>query len=654
MRQYCVYDIETYYNCFLFCAKLTTSNDNGSNTYLYEISDRANQRNELLQFLSYLQNANIEMVGFNNLGFDYLVIHELMVNPYTFDAKKGYDTAQKIIGSQKFGQKVRGVSVTKRLIPQIDLMKLNHFDNKAKMTSLKAIEFAMRSDSVQDLPYSPHEKLTSEQIDHLRAYNIHDVEQTEKFLWKCEHHIEMRREYLAEGILFGDVLNFSDVKIGEQYMINRLGKTLCYKGGKPNQTFRSVVEFKDIILPKIKYRTQKYHDVYEWFKQQRKLATGSNPSLTVELAGLEFHFGIGGVHASADNKIYHTTDTHQIIDIDVAGMYVAVAIANRFAPEHLGQAYVDAYRQIKEDRAKYPKGSSRNKALKLAGNGTYGNSNNPFSPFYDPKYTFSVTVNGQLQILQLVEMIDLIPDCELIQANTDGITVRILKENKSWFDLWCREWETMTGLELEEVLYSRMIIRDVNNYIAETMEGKLKRKGCYEYPITEKDYDSVWNKNFSNLASRKAAEKFMLDGWSIEQTLRMCTNKFDFMLRFKATGTSKLFVGGVQQLKFIRYYVSTKGGDMIVQREPKGEIGQYKRKNKLKDEYFNKIMEEIGPNVWDERIHNKKKTKYEITETAKEKGYKVKVCNHVDDFDWFDVDWSYYINEANKVIIQEK
>ena len=91
-----------------------------------------------------------------------------------------------------------------------------------------------------------------------------------------------------------------------------------------------------------------------------------------------------------------------IIDIDVAGMYVAVAIANGFSPEHLGQDFVNAYRQLQSDRAQYPKGTTMNAVLKLAGNGVYGNSNNPYSCFYDPKYTFSVTVNGQLQLLQLV------------------------------------------------------------------------------------------------------------------------------------------------------------------------------------------------------------------------------------------------------------
>jgi len=644
------YDIETYPNIFTFCGKFKDSDE----VQIYEISDRMNERASLLNWLGYLRNINAEMVGFNNLGFDYHIIHDLMINPYTFGYQTAYDIAQKIITAQRYNKRVKGYGVSTRLIPQIDLLKVCHFDNKAKMTSLKALQFAMRSHSLEDLPFDIRD-LNNEEKDKLKKYNVHDVTETENFLTKVEHHIDMRREFLNDGVLTGDVLNFSDVKIGTEYMISRLGKGKCFSGGKPRQTFRTHIAFKNIILPKIHFRTEPYIETLNWFKNQEIFIEKSErPKLQADLSGLHFHFGVGGVHASAENKIFETTETHQIIDVDVAGMYPAVAIANRFSPEHLGQNFVEAYKQIKEDRAKYAKGTARNLAMKLAGNGAYGNSNNPYSPFYDPQYTFSVTINGQLQILQLVEMIDLIPDCELIQGNTDGITVRLNKKYEYLFELWCSEWEKMTGLVLERVDYSRMWIRDVNNYISETMNGKLKKKGTYWYPSNDKEYDGWWNKNFSNLASKIAAEKVMTHSWPVEGALRLVTNPFDFMLRYKATGASKLFIGEEKQLKTVRYYVSTDGQPMKKVAPPKGEVGQFKRKSKLKDEYFNQILSEIGRDVWDERIHTKNKSKYAIVETSVQSGWKVKQCNVASDFNWNDVDWRYYIEESNKIIIGSK
>lgn len=464
---YYVFDIETYPNCFLFCGKFTHLSD----IQLFEISDRRNEREALVTWLSYLRNVQCEMVGFNNLGFDYPIIHELIINPYQFTYEKASQMANNIIAAQTGFNNFKGIGIQNRVIPQIDLMKVCHFDNANKRTSLKQLQFAMRSESLEDLPFEIRD-LTDQEKDVLREYNIHDVTETEKFFKRHEHVINMRREYVQDGVLSGDVLNFSDVKIGTEYLISKIGKYNCYAGGKPRQTLRYQIFFNKIILPKIYFRTEPFQNVLTWFRKQVIDVTSKEekPSLEAKLAGLDFHFGVGGVHASAENKIFHTDDEYQIIDIDVTGMYVSVAIANSFAPEHLGENYSRSYRQLKEDRARYPKGSSMNAALKLAGNGAYGNSNNAYSPFYDPQYTFSVTVNGQLQILQLVELIDLLPDCEIIQANTDGITVRLKKINEPFFKLWCDEWEKMTGLALEYVKYNRMWIKDVNSYLAEYQE----------------------------------------------------------------------------------------------------------------------------------------------------------------------------------------
>ena len=71
------------------------------------------------------------------------------------------------------------------------------------------------------------------------------------------------------------------------------------------------------------------------------------------------------------------------------------------------------------------------------------------------------------------------------------------------------------------------------------------------------------------------------------------------------------------------------------------------------DEYFNSVMKEIGKGVWDERIHTKNKSVYGIVETSVQSGWKVKECNKASDFDWNDIDWRFYIEEAKKIIIGE-
>ena len=68
-----------------------------------------------------------------------------------------------------------------RLLQQLDLFKLNHFDNKAKSTSLKMIEFNSRSPNIEDLPFPVGTYLQNEQMSTLVEYCFHDIKETIKF-----------------------------------------------------------------------------------------------------------------------------------------------------------------------------------------------------------------------------------------------------------------------------------------------------------------------------------------------------------------------------------------------------------------------------------------------------------------------------------------
>lgn len=659
MSRFYIYDLETLKNFFSFTGKFEGDDE----IHVFEISPRKNQRDQLIAHLNYLKTQDILMTGINILGFDYPIIHELMKNPHTFDETKAWQMCKTIIEGQNYGNSGNfGVRVNDRYIPQVCLSKINHFDNANKRVSLKSLQVAMRSESVEDLPVPLDVDLTEEQMNETLTYNLHDVTETEKFLSHCKPLIEMRQDLLNNGTLRGDVLNYSDVKIGVEYLINKIGRHKCFTKGKPHQSTRHSVIMNNIILPKIQFRQDNYDEVLQWFKGLTVYMTDSvRPKFNKMLSGLDFHFGVGGVHASADNKVFRTTDTHIIKDVDVSGMYPAVAISNGFGPEHLGKDFLAAYEQLSRDRRQYPKGTTMNAVLKLANNGVYGNSNNSYSCFYDPKYMFSVTVNGQLQLLQLAESLSLIPGLELIQANTDGITVRMPRKQEHLFDMWCRAWEKETKLNLEEVEYEAMWIADVNNYIAKTTDGKIKRKGRYWYPEVWKDYEGWWNKNFSNMTAQKGAELCMTYGYKPEEVIRLFSNPFDFMLCYKTPKGATVYVGDKPQQKTVRYYVSKSGGRMKKVAKPKGEIGQFKIRPKPKQygkqEWENlkvKIMAEIGKDIWDERVHTKKKNKYTIVDTSIQSGYLVNECNIASEFNWNDVDYDYYVDEIKKLIIGGK
>ena len=69
-----VYDIETYPNVFT----LAVEHSEAPLRWAFEISDWRNDSREIVAFLQYLKDTNARMVGFNNLGFDYPVLHTLI------------------------------------------------------------------------------------------------------------------------------------------------------------------------------------------------------------------------------------------------------------------------------------------------------------------------------------------------------------------------------------------------------------------------------------------------------------------------------------------------------------------------------------------------------------------------------------------------
>jgi hypothetical protein len=188
-------------------------------------------------------------------------------------------------------------------------------------------------------------------------------------------------------------------------------------------------------------------------------------TLNVVIDGFQYDYGTGGIHSAA-NGVFVSDDEYQIFSYDIKSMYPNISIKNNFYPEHLGISFCTVYNDLYNERASYSKKDPRNGALKLALNGTYGASNDEYSPMYDPKFTMSITVNGQMLLSMLIS--DMITELNvtMLMCNTDGFEFIAKKKDKEKVEQIVKEWENVTKLEMEGCLYSKMLIRDVNNYLA--------------------------------------------------------------------------------------------------------------------------------------------------------------------------------------------
>jgi hypothetical protein len=609
-----VYDEETFPNVFLIGIKLAGSPLRVS----FEISDHRNDSRAIIEFLQFLKNTDSRMVGFNNLGFDYPVLHTLIRMGHS-DANTLYQKAMAIIHSQDDdgGRWMHQVKPSDHFVQQIDLFKIHHFDNKARATSLKMLEFNMRSDTIEDLPFPVGTMLNRDQIEVLRSYMDHDIDQTEKFLHKSMDMIHFREELTRK--YQRDFMNHNDTKIGKDYFVMKLEEAgvSCYdfgpKGRTPRQTKRPVIALKDAILPWITFEQPEFNRVLNWLKAQSITETkGVFTDLTASINGFTFVFGLGGIHGSIESEVIESDDEYVIVDLDVTSYYPNLAITNGFYPAHLGKEFVSIYKFLFEQRKSYPKKSAESAMLKLALNGVYGDSNNQFSVFYDPLFTMSITLNGQLLLCLLAEGLMHIPGLRIIQVNTDGLTVRVPRIHKMLVDLARAAWQSRTGLNLEEAVYKAMMVRDVNNYIGVFMDGSTKRKGAYEW-------DMEWHQNAGGLVIAKVAEKVLVEGAPIRKTLEQWPDIMDFMLRTKVPRSSHLGLerdGVTTQLQNItRYYVAEGGGQLIKYMPPLAK----------------------KPGQW--------------RKFAVESGWGVQPCNDIKDAGKLPVDFDYYVKEVEKLCL---
>lgn len=203
--------------------------------------------------------------------------------------------------------------------------------------------------------------------------------------------------------------------------------------------------------------------------------------------------------------------------------------------------------------------------FKLALNSVYGKSNDKYSFLYDPMYTMKTTLNGQFMITMLCEELNVkIPNLIMLQVNTDGLTVKIKREYMDIYSSICQKWEQKTKLQLEYVEYSKMIIRDVNNYIAVTNKGKIKEKGAFE---TVKDY----HKDTSFMIIPIALREYFVNNIPVETTIKKHEDIYDFCGRQKFKGNDYGIIKYIKddkiveekQQKNVRYFISNNGASFI-------------------------------------------------------------------------------------------
>ena len=508
------YDIETYLS--IFCAVFKFKD----RYKIFEISERKDETLELIAFLKEGAEKKWFFCGFNNVRFDAQVLQFIIEAKQSFLKLSGKTKAKHLM---EFAQKVIEKINKKEFPPyreeqlsnlQIDLYLQSHYNNPARATSLKWLEFSMNWKKIQDLPYKFNEELLADKFDDVIKYCCNDTDATQIFFNKSQKLIELRFTQQAENPHLS-VLNKSDSSIGEILFLDMMSEKLGIEKSilKKKQTHHSSIKLKDVILPYIKFETPEFNSVLEFFKEQEITSTKDVFKHMMVYDNLEYFYGLGGLHSARGNSIYESDEENIVLSIDFSSFYPNISIRNRFFPKHLSEEFCNLYEQLYDKRKLIPKSNPQNTAIKLLLNSCYGKSGDTYSFLYDKFFQMSITVNGQLILSMLCEQLSLIKGVRIILANTDGLEAVVpVSKKRAVYDI-CVAIEKLTKMELEYSVYNKLCIRDINNYLGIDKEGKLKTKGAFEI-------DVELHKNRSQRIVQIATKRYFVDNVPVEETVK--------------------------------------------------------------------------------------------------------------------------------------
>jgi len=573
-----IYDIETLKEYFLVVCLIP-----GETYRAFKVNAEENNLDGFVKFIN--EHKHHYWVGYNNLRFDSQVVEWVLRNYEHWHDLSGLEITARI--HQKASDVIDDANhdvfpeyrESDLSLPQLDLFRIHHFDNKNRRVSLKRLEFEMDLEDIEEMPIAADKTgMTKDDLFLTTKYCINDVWATYQFylitigqtdhpLYKGKDKIQLRLDIQEE---FGiPCLNYSDSKIGDE-MIKKYycqEKRIDYKELPKKGFFTKYTAVKECIAPYVAFQTPQLQKFLERIK---KIKLGVQDDFKEELHFYNnvYSFMKGGLHTENKPKIFEADEEYEIIDWDVSSYYPAIIINNGRYPRHLGKEFLQGYKTMFEKRLELKPLAKKDKriagiveALKLSVNSVYGKSSDMQNWIYDRQLTMFTTITGELSLMMLIEAYEL-AGINVISANTDGVTIRIKKEligKMHEINSW---WSGLTGYELERADYQKIIFSTVNDYLAIKTDGEIKKKGDF---LT----DFELHKNKSARIVPLALEQYFVSDIPVDTTIRSHSTIYDFCLRQKAskdfhyegvdrsTGTKTIYH------KLIRYYISNTGEKLL-------------------------------------------------------------------------------------------
>lgn len=456
---------------------------------------------------------NFTLISFNGIHYDEPMVTLAMSGADNYALKQANDAI--IVGGLKHWNfyKAYGLEWSRlRNLDHVDVMEVA----PGVRVGLKTYMGRMHCERMQDLPYDPSEATTLPMRENLDTYCGNDLDGTRKLRETVQGRIDLR---VAMGEQYGvDLRSKSDAQMAEAIIKAKLGfvpeKRIVPHGWQFRYEAPPYIKFSTHTLREafriIKGADFVCNDVDQLRNHQgeeivdadgKKIKTGiimplELKDLRIKIGETTYQLGIGGLHSQESAVQYHTIPgVQEVREDDVTSYYPTLILNLEITPAQLGPRFQEIYREIYNTRL-HAKAKVGDKVfsetidgltvdfvvtadgLKIVLNGTFGKLGSKYSIMFAPELLIKVTITGQLCLLMLIESLHR-NGVKVVSANTDGI-VTVCPAGREWFRDGCiKNWELITGLNMEASIIRSLYCRDVNNYLSIKMDGKHKGKGIF-------------------------------------------------------------------------------------------------------------------------------------------------------------------------------
>lgn len=555
-----VCDVESYQNYFLIgfkgvdTGKVLQIGLFGENAR-FTIEQRKKIRGTLIKY---------GIITFNGVSYDMPVILRSVMGASVLELFK--------MGSKMIEKGMPGWLAMKEYRVE-DIPGIVHIDLKEPapgvMISLKMYGARLHSKKLQDLPYPFDTKLTKEQAEHVRVYNINDLDTTIDLYTEIKPAIDLR--YGMSDMYQMDLMSKGDAQIAEAIMVQEITK----QGVRIKKTnLKAGHTFKYIAPDCISFVRQDLQDFFaRILEEDFALDKGGKPKLPtwmtkpIQIGETKYKFGLGGIHSQEKGLVFESDDEYVIRTADVASYYPSEIIEYRYFPKSIGEIFLHTYtgfywaRNDPKIGYKVLGQKTESDSVKLTLNGLFGKLGSKWSKVYAPDLMIQVTITGQLLLVMLIEQLEL-AGARVLSSNTDGIEYVCERSRIAEIEALIYDWELETGMVMEHASYKALYARDVNNYVA-VYDGYTKSKGAYGEPTPKKnaEYYIVFD----------AIKKYLLDGVPMEDTINRCDDVREFLICRNVTG------GGIWKDEYlgkvVRWYYS-QDGDKIISKKNGNKVAK--------------------------------------------------------------------------------